>query len=85
MLDRDNRVFDAGGVKIRKEGSIGKNLFEIGALRGKEPLDFLIDMLLEEENAAGMVLRRNKPPCPSLFATICHDFSSMEYVRLRER
>lgn len=54
-LDRDNSVFDSGSVKIRKDGSIGKNLFEIGALRGKDPYDAAFDLLLEEENAVGMV------------------------------
>ncbi len=37
-LDRDNSVFDSGSVKIRKVGSIGKNLLEIGAMRRKNPL-----------------------------------------------
>ena len=34
---------------------IGKNLKEIGAMRGKNPLDAAFDLLLEEENAVGMV------------------------------
>ncbi len=55
MLDRDCSVFDSGSVKIRKDGSIGKNLFEIGALRGKNPYDAAFDLLLEEESAVGMV------------------------------
>ncbi len=54
-LDRDNSVFDSGSVKIRKDGSIGKNLFEIGAMRGKNPYEAAFDLLLEEENAVGMV------------------------------
>ena len=42
-------------MKFRKDGSIGKNLFEIGALRGNDPCDAAFDLLLEEENAVGMV------------------------------
>jgi N-acyl-D-amino-acid deacylase len=53
-LDRDNRVFDFGSVRIRKDGSTGKNSFEIGALHGKDPYDAVFDLLLEEENAVGM-------------------------------
>jgi len=34
---------------------IGKNLIEIGALRGKNPYDAVFDLLLQEENAVGMV------------------------------
>ena len=34
---------------------IGKSLREIGELRGKEPLQAAFDLLLEEENAVGMV------------------------------
>jgi N-acyl-D-amino-acid deacylase len=37
------------------QDAIGKNLFEIGALRGKNPFDAAFDLLLEEENAVGMV------------------------------
>jgi len=34
---------------------IGKSLMEIGALRGKDPLNAAFDLLLAEENAVGMV------------------------------
>jgi N-acyl-D-amino-acid deacylase len=54
-LGRDCSVFDSGSVKIRKDGSIGKNLIEIGALRGKNPYDAAFDLLLAEENAVGIV------------------------------
>ncbi|MGA3131349.1 MAG: D-aminoacylase [Terracidiphilus sp.] len=36
-------------------GLVGKNLSEIGRLRGKDPLEAAFDLLLEEENAVGMV------------------------------
>jgi N-acyl-D-amino-acid deacylase len=42
-------------VKIRKDRSIGMNLFEIGALRGKDPCDTAFNLLLKEGNAVGMV------------------------------
>jgi N-acyl-D-amino-acid deacylase len=34
---------------------VGKNLQEIGEMRGKNPFDAAFDLLLEEENAVGMV------------------------------
>jgi len=34
---------------------IGKNLLEIGDIRGKNPFDAAFDLLLAEENAVGMV------------------------------
>lgn len=40
---RENRCF------------IGKNLVELGELTGKDPYDAVLDLLLEEENAVGMV------------------------------
>ncbi|MEG6615985.1 D-aminoacylase [Peptococcaceae bacterium 1198_IL3148] len=43
-------------VKTKKnEDVIGKNLVEIGKLRGKDPYEATFDLLLEEENAVGMV------------------------------
>lgn len=42
-------------VKTKKnEDVIGKNLVEIGLLRGKDPYNATFDLLLEEENAVGM-------------------------------
>eukprot|EP00831_Metopus_contortus_P081450 TRINITY_DN8568_c0_g2_i2.p1 TRINITY_DN8568_c0_g2~~TRINITY_DN8568_c0_g2_i2.p1 ORF type:complete len:505 (-),score=81.52 TRINITY_DN8568_c0_g2_i2:489-2003(-) len=35
--------------------AIGKNLIELGEMRGKAPLDVALDLLLSEENAVGMV------------------------------
>ncbi len=37
------------------ETVVGKNLLEIGEIRGKEPLEAAMDLLVEEENAVGMV------------------------------
>ncbi|MEG3014888.1 MAG: amidohydrolase family protein, partial [Cetobacterium sp.] len=34
---------------------IGKNLLEIGKIRGKDPYNATFDLLLQEENAVGMV------------------------------
>lgn len=43
-------------VKNKKnEDTIGKNLIELGKLRGKDPYNATFDLLLEEENAVGMV------------------------------
>ncbi|MDR2390770.1 MAG: D-aminoacylase [Planctomycetota bacterium] len=35
--------------------AIGKNLVQLGEMRGKEPLEAMCDLLLQEENAVGMV------------------------------
>ncbi len=43
-------------VKTQKnEDAIGKNLIELGELRGKDPLQATFDLLYEEDNAVGMV------------------------------
>jgi N-acyl-D-amino-acid deacylase len=43
-------------VKTEKNQElVGKNLLEIGQLRGKDPYEAIFDLLLEEENAVGMV------------------------------
>ena len=43
-------------VKTEKNADlVGKNMIEIGEMRGKEPLDACFDMLLEEELAVGLV------------------------------
>ncbi|MGL5535097.1 N-acyl-D-amino-acid deacylase family protein, partial [Cetobacterium sp.] len=43
-------------VKTEKNSDlIGKNLLEIGKIRGKDPYNATFDLLLEEENAVGMV------------------------------
>lgn len=43
-------------VKTKKnEDAVGLNLIQLGELRGKNPYDATFDLLLEEENAVGMV------------------------------
>jgi N-acyl-D-amino-acid deacylase len=43
-------------VKTAANGDcIGKNLVELGELRGKDPFEATFDLLLQEENAVGMV------------------------------
>jgi N-acyl-D-amino-acid deacylase len=39
----------------RNEDLVGKSLTEIGAIRGKNPYDAAFDLIMEEENAVGMV------------------------------
>jgi N-acyl-D-amino-acid deacylase len=59
----DNFVAFAGfdGIYVtsvkndKNEWAIGHNLLEIGRIKGKEPLEATYDLLLEEENAVGMV------------------------------
>ncbi len=63
ILGWDNFVEFAGldqifvtSVKTEKNSDlIGKNLLEIGKIRGKDPYNATFDLLLEEENAVGMV------------------------------
>lgn len=43
-------------VKTEKnQDAVGKNLVELGKMRGKDPLEATFDLLLEEENVVGMV------------------------------
>jgi len=61
--DWDNFVEFAGleGIFISSVDSasnqpcVGKNLVQLGQMRGKDPLEASLDLLLEEENAVGMV------------------------------
>src|SRR5690606_13648011 len=39
----------------KNEDVVGKNLVEIGEMRGKDPLDAIFDVILEEENIVGLV------------------------------
>ena len=48
-------IFVTSVKTAANRGLIGKNLGEIGVLRGKDPYDAAFDLLLEEENAVGMV------------------------------
>ena len=44
------------GVKGKLNADlIGRNMLQIGAVRGKEPLEALLDLVYEEENSVGMV------------------------------
>jgi N-acyl-D-amino-acid deacylase len=59
----DNFVEFAGldGIFVTFVGSdknqdvVGKNLIEVGQIKGKEPLDAIFDVILEEENIVGLV------------------------------
>jgi N-acyl-D-amino-acid deacylase len=61
--DWDNFVSFAGlpGIFItstktdKNKSFIGKNLVELGEMTGKDPFEAVLDLLLEEENAVGMV------------------------------
>jgi N-acyl-D-amino-acid deacylase len=60
----DNFVHRAGfeGIRItfvktaENRDAVGKSLKELGELRGKDPLDATFDLLLEEDNTAGLVV-----------------------------
>lgn len=39
----------------KNEDIVGKNLLEVGKIRGKDPLDAIFDVILEEENLVGLV------------------------------
>lgn len=59
----DNFVEFAGleGIFVTFVGSeknkdvVGKNLIEVGKIKGKDPLDAIFDVILEEENIVGLV------------------------------
>lgn len=40
---------------LKNSDAVGKSLVELGEMRGKEPLEAVYDLLLEEENVAGLV------------------------------
>lgn len=50
-----DQIFVTSVKTKANEAVIGKNLIEIGELRGKNPYDAVFDLLYEEENAVGMV------------------------------
>lgn len=50
-----DQIFVTSVKNKKNEDVIGKNLIEIGELRGKDPYEATFDLLLEEENAVGMV------------------------------
>ena len=39
----------------QNQGIIGKTLVELGKIKGKEPIEAVFDLLIEEENAVGMI------------------------------
>lgn len=39
----------------KNQDTVGKSLVEVGELKGKEPLDAIFDVILEEENLVGLV------------------------------
>lgn len=50
-----DQIFVTSVKNKNNENTIGKSLLEIGEMRGKDPVDATMDLLLEEENAVGMV------------------------------
>lgn len=50
-----DQIFVTSVKTEANEDAVGKSLEELGALRGKAPLDAAFDLLLAEENAVGMV------------------------------
>lgn len=50
-----DQIFITNVKNKKNEDAIGLNLLELGGLRGKNPYHATFDLLLEEENAVGMV------------------------------
>ncbi|MDL2323877.1 D-aminoacylase [Ruminococcaceae bacterium OttesenSCG-928-A16] len=50
-----DQIFVTSVKNKKNEDTIGLNLIELGKLRGKDPYEATFDLLLEEENAVGMV------------------------------
>lgn len=48
-------IFVTSVKTAKNEDAIGKNLIELGEMRGKDPLGATFDLLYEESNAVGMV------------------------------
>ncbi len=48
-------IFVTSVKTAKNEDAIGKNLIELGEMRGKDPLDATFDLLYQEDNAVGMV------------------------------
>ncbi len=49
------QIFITSVAGARNRDAIGKNLVELGKMRGSDPYNAAFDLLLEEENAVGMV------------------------------
>jgi N-acyl-D-amino-acid deacylase len=50
-----DQIFITSVKTAKNQELVGKNLLEIGELRGKDPYNATFDLLYEEENAVGMV------------------------------
>ncbi|NCD07817.1 MAG: D-aminoacylase [Negativicutes bacterium] len=50
-----DKIFVTSVKSAKNEELIGKNLLEIGKMRGKDPYEATFDLLYQEENAVGMV------------------------------
>jgi N-acyl-D-amino-acid deacylase len=50
-----DQIFVTSAKTDANQALVGKNLQEIGEIRGKNPYDAAFDLLLQEENAVGMV------------------------------
>ena len=50
-----DQIFVTSVKTAKNEDAIGRNLVELGDLRGKDPYNAAFDLLYEEENAVGMV------------------------------
>ena len=50
-----DQIFVTSVKNEKNKFAIGKSLLELGEIRGIDPLDATFDLLLEEENAVGMV------------------------------
>lgn len=50
-----DQIFVTSVKTPKNENVIGKNLVEIGRMHGKDPYEAVFDLLLQEENAVGMV------------------------------
>ena len=49
------QIFVSSVTLPKNECFVGKNIVEIGAMVGKDPLDAMMDLLIEEENHVGMI------------------------------
>ena len=50
-----DQIFVTSVVSERNRDAVGLNLVQLGDLRGKDPFNATFDLLMEEENAVGMV------------------------------
>lgn len=51
----DDQIFVTSVQTDKNKDAVGKNLVELGEMRGVDSIDALMNILLEEENAVGMV------------------------------